>query len=263
MKDFTYKKEFVCIIEKLALRHSCWQVWGDFLTMAAISMANAVLTAEREKREAEYLKACRRYSEQEVQELTNLFVLTVRALEENPEQDFLGELYHALHLEQNQKGQFFTPYVICRFMTEAVTDKENIQRKLERKGFISVSDPACGSGAMLAAFANMMKSNHINYQKHVLFVAQDIDYTAAMMCFIQLSLLGCSAVIIIGDTLTKPNLHPDNDIWYTPLYHLNRHLFQTTKEEMQDSGLKVSSDIHLVCEETEGGQYSLKPEQAS
>ena len=52
-----------------------------------------------------------------------------------------------------------------------------------------MNDSACGAGAMLIAFANAAKQYGINYQKQVLFVAQDIDHTAAMMCYIQLSLL--------------------------------------------------------------------------
>ena len=147
------------------------------------------------------------------------------ALEDNPEQDFLGSLYHYLELHQEQKGQFFTPYNISRFMAEVLFEKNDAKRKLEQNGYIRVSDPACGAGAMLIAFANAAKRSGINYQKQVLFVAQDIDHTAAMMCYIQLSLLGCPAVVIIGDTLAKPMFHPDNDIWYTLFYYLNRWKF--------------------------------------
>ena len=63
----------------------------------------------------------------------------------------------------------------------------------------TATDPACGAGAMLIAFANAAKRHGINYQKHVLFVSQDIDRTAAMMCYIQMSLLGCPAVVVIGE----------------------------------------------------------------
>lgn len=147
------------------------------------------------------------------------------AMEDNPEQDFLGSFYHYLELHQEQKGQFFTPYNISRFMAEVLFEKNDARRKLEQNNYISVSDPACGAGAMLIAFANAAKRSGINYQKQVLFVAQDIDHTAAIMCYIQLSLLGCPAVVIIGDTLTKPMFHPDNDVWYTLFYHLNRWKF--------------------------------------
>lgn len=50
--------------------------------------------------------------------------------------------------------------------------------------------------------------------------AQDIDYTAAMMCYIQLSLLGVAACIKVGNSLTEPMTENDTDenYWYTPMY---------------------------------------------
>lgn len=258
MKVSTYQKEFTDIIKKLAMRYSYWRVWNDFLTMTYISIANAVSVAEWEKRELEYHKVRNRYSEQEIKEFTKLFGLIIQALEYNPEQDFLGELYHALNLQKEQKGQFFTPYYICQLMSMIMTDKKNIQKELEDTGYVLVSDPACGSGAMLIAIANTMRNNHINYQKQVLFVAQDIDYTAAMMCYVQLSLLGCCAVIIIGDTLTNPGFHPNNTVWYTPMYYLNRQRFRKVEEvETAEVGIKIPTGIETVWKETEGGQYSF------
>ena len=69
-------------------------------------------------------------------------------------------------------------------------------------------------------------------------MAQDIDHAAAMMCYIQLSLLGCPAVVIVGDTLAKPMLHPDNDVWYTPFYHLNRWRF-SQRPGMEETAERV------------------------
>ena len=39
-------------------------------------------------------------------------------LDENPDQDFLGELYMNLDLGNEHAGQFFTPYNVCRMMSE-------------------------------------------------------------------------------------------------------------------------------------------------
>ena len=92
------------------------------------------------------------------------------ALEDNPKQDFLGDLYTSLNLHQHQKGQFFTPYHVCEFMAE-VQLVGDFETQVEQKGYISVSDSACGAGALLIAFANSAKAHGINYQKKVLFVA--------------------------------------------------------------------------------------------
>ena len=69
-------------------------------------------------------------------------------------------------------------------------------------------------------------------------MAQDIDQTAALMCYIQLSLLGCPAVIIIGDSLVKPDMHPDNDFWFTPFYQLYRWKFKDTFREVSTGTLQ-------------------------
>ena len=74
--------------------------------------------------------------------------------------------------------------------------------------------------------ANALKGKGVNYQQNAIFVAQDVDRTAALMCYIQLSLLGCPGYVIVGNTLTNPAvgsvLNPicqdGQEIWYTPMY---------------------------------------------
>ena len=44
-------------------------------------------------------------------EILNIIVM---ALENEPEQDFLGKMYMNLNLGNHWKGQFFTPYNICK-----------------------------------------------------------------------------------------------------------------------------------------------------
>lgn len=54
----------------------------------------------------------------------------------------------------------------------------------------------------------------------MVFYVQDIDRIAALMCYIQLSLLGCKAFIKIGNSLTDPlteNESRDENIWLTPM----------------------------------------------
>lgn len=225
MEKRDYKKEFCTLMDKFAFRYSRWQVWNDFLGLSAISLANVVPTAEKEEREKTYHAILSGYREEEKEIFPQMLNLVVLALSDNPEQDFLGSLYHYLNLHQEQKGQFFTPYHICEFMSELQFAGDEKSGLLEEKGYISVNDPACGAGAMLIAFANVAKKHGINYQKYVLFVAQDIDRTAAMMCYIQMSLLGCPAIVVIGDSLAKPFPHPDNEVWCTLFYYLNQWRF--------------------------------------
>lgn len=240
-------KEFERVIRSLSYGRSLWQVWSDFLYVSAVSMANTFPTAEQEEREKEYLSTIGRYAKEEQELLAQLFAFVTLALEKNPEQDFLGSMYHRLNLQQEQKGQFFTPYHISHFMAEIqFAGDDDVEKMLDEKGYISVGDPACGAGAMLIAFANVARKHGINYQQNVLFEAQDIDRTAALMCYIQLSLLGCPAIVIIGDSLLKPGMHPDNDVWFTPFYYLNHWRFQDKSNKKADFNLKENPDGQLA-----------------
>lgn len=275
MEKTDYKKEFCTLMDQFAFRYSRWQVWNDFLSLSAISMANVVPTPEKEEREEKYRSIISSYRKEEQEIFPQMLNLVVLALSDNPEQDFLGSLYHYLELHQKQKGQFFTHYHICEFMSEIQFSDTEADEMLKERSCISVNDPACGAGAMLIAFANVARKHGINYQEQVLFVAQDIDRTAAMMCYVQMSLLGCSAVVAIGDSLAKPFPHPDNEVWCTLFYYLNQWRFasgeagetQEDSGDMEGNGIATvslkhpSENIRLV--EGADGQLMLSMEQVS
>lgn len=210
---------FMGEFKKLLYRHQAWEVWRDFCTLAACSIANAVDKRHFETREKLYLDTIKRYNKTEQQVFPILFAETVLELERNPDQDFLGKMFMQLELGNHWKGQFFTPYNICHLMAQLNLDEQ--KENLERKGWISVCDCCCGAGAMLIAFANACRQEGINYQQDVLFVAQDIDPTAAYMCYIQLSLLGCPGYVKIGNALSEPLIAGEENqecVWCTPFY---------------------------------------------
>ena len=58
----------------------------------------------------------------------------------------------------------------------------------------------------------------INFQRHLLVVGQDIDETVALMCYIQISLLGVAGYIKVGNSITDPMDDDKSKYWYTPMY---------------------------------------------
>ena len=89
------QKEFQKVFQDLCYSRSSWQVWSDFIYMAAAALSNAVdqtgpLHDERERR---YLSTIRQYSPKHQELFPRLFAIVVDALERNPKQDFLGELF--------------------------------------------------------------------------------------------------------------------------------------------------------------------------
>lgn len=219
------QKNIVKAFEGLCGQHGRWEVWTDWIAMSACAISNAVDKAHREEREEKYKTLQKKYTDAEMQSMAEMLGMVVAALEENPDQDLLGEIFMALGLGNDHAGQFFTPYDVCKVMS-AMTG-ENIVAEVECQGWASVCDSACGAGALLVAFANECKRKGINYQTNILFVAQDIDYAVGMMCYIQLSLLGCAGYVVIGDSLAHPvtaydrrGLIPrdEGNVWYTPMF---------------------------------------------
>lgn len=247
------QKEFCKAFEQLIYYYDRWRIWDDFIKMAALAIANKVKTEDWEKREREYLTTLNFYQKGEREIFPKLLGLLAMALSKNPNQDFLGEVYMLLNLGQKDKGQYFTPYGVASLM--AMLTCNGIEKRVMDEGYVSVSDPACGSGSMLIAFANEVQNKGINPQTDILFIGQDISYTAAMMCYIQLSLLSLPGYVIVGDKLLKPGIHPDNQVWYTPAFYLNAgNIVEklNTQQEKCGQGLLIDSaesSIHCKGDE--------------
>lgn len=222
-----WDKQFMDSFKKLTHRNQNWRVWSDFCEMAACAISNSVDKQIYEKREKRYMDIIGNYDRKEAEEFPKLLAIVTQALDDNPEQDFLGVLFQEMSLSSHWKGQFFTPYSVCKMMAEM--QSIDLPELIKEKGHVNINDPTCGAGALLIAFANVAKEKGINYQNHIEFVGQDIDHTAAHMCYIQLSLIGCPGYVIIGNTLTNLAPQPE-DHWYTPMYFSNvwhwRRLFQ-------------------------------------
>lgn len=146
---------------------SRWQVWSDWITMSAIAVSNATDQSHFDEREKQYLSIAGKYTRPEMEAFTEMLALLVMALEDNPEQDFLGELYMCLGLGNDHAGQFFTPYHLCEFMSAVTTPAEEFQQKIGDRGWVAACDPTCGAGALLVAFANECRKKGINYQTDV------------------------------------------------------------------------------------------------
>ena len=220
------QSEFQKLFSTLCRSRSDWQVWSDFITMSATAISN---TFDREghihdDREKQYMELARAYTRDEVDILARLLSTVVMALEDDPRQDFLGEVFQGLGLNSHWKGQFFTPYHVCEFMAEITLG--NAETEIKKRGWIGINDPACGAGALLIAARNAMVKRGLP-GSGALFAAQDIDRTAALMCYIQLALLGCAGYVIVGDSLLhpptghplRPDPAPELDVWYLPMFY--------------------------------------------
>lgn len=222
------EQEFTKLFKSLCDTRSAWQVWSDLMSAFSCTLANAGnLDPDKDrvaKREEEYKACIGRLGGSEVP--SQMFETIVMALDRNPEQDFLGKMFMQLELGSHWHGQFFTPFNISMMMAQTGMDPDKVKDQINEKGWISINDPSCGAGSTLIGAVAVLSRAHINWQQHVAFVANDIDRTAAQMCFIQLSLLGCAGYVAVTNTLSNPitglvlfpKEKPDQEFYFTPMW---------------------------------------------
>ncbi|MWV17522.1 N-6 DNA methylase [Pseudomonas sp. L-22-4S-12] len=209
-----HRKNLIKLLDQASRRRHLWEVFGDFIEMAALAMANSVDLAQREPREARYMALIKRYEPDEQQLFPKMLGELVLALEYGPD-DVLGKVFGELDLGNSARGQFFTPYELCKLMARLnIGDGSEVRERIEQRGFIRMNEPAAGAGAQVIALAEAMQDQQINYQKHLHVVAQDVDSRAVHMAYLQLSLLHIPAVVILGNTLALE----EREHWYTPAH---------------------------------------------
>ncbi|OWY40393.1 type I restriction endonuclease subunit M [Xenophilus sp. AP218F] len=242
--------EFIRLIRENSRRHRLHEVFRDFCEMAALAISNSVDRHQYEAREARYMQIIKRYERDEISRFPAMLSVMTEGLAATPH-DFLGAVFMALELFDNWKGQFFTPIELSRLVTRLNCGPLDAWRKVQEEGgFFSMHEPAVGAGSMVIAFADMLMEEGINYQQVMHVEAWDVDETAALMAYIQFSLLHIPAVIVQGNTLTLKQWGK----WYTPAHILggwSRRLAARQRAETVDNPVVLlpapENDVLAPC----------------
>jgi len=222
MEQNQYKKQFLATFHDLTRRYDKHRVFTDFVTMMSITLSQATQAIggvkKDEQEEKVFLDIERQYKQKVIQgPFTKLFAATVLGLE-HEKGDWLGEIYSELNLGNSSLGQFFTPFHVSKLMAKLVLgDQNSIHSEIRKKGYVTLSEPTCGSGGMVLAFAEVFRETGLNSATQLFVVAQDISSTAACMCHIQLSLCGIPALVQNKDSLS---FEPPFWARYTPAFYL-------------------------------------------
>lgn len=245
-------KELVALINKIAYMHTPKEVFRDFVEIAALSISNSVDPSQFEEREKRYLDLIRKYDAERQKLFPEAFAYLVEALESEAQagtpSDVLGTLFMDMGL--GDKGQFFTPQHICTMMGK-MTFSEN-DKTIEERGYITLSEPCCGAGAMVLGFAQAMLDAKYDYTRQMVVTAVDTDIRCVHMCYVQLALYGIPAVVIHGDSLSVKEWSR----WYTPLYMIGGWQWRQhcgITEPAKEPTPKVSPEQSI----TEGTQLNL------
>ena len=196
------KKKIIDIIMHLSGKHAPYNIFSDWIEMCSISIQNTVTMVHGKvwkDREQRYIDVARQYTEEELERFAEMFVLLGDALTEELT-DVLGEIYMETGMGNKYTGQFFTPFHLSELCARLDIDPE----RLAAEDRISLHEPACGGGGMVIAACKALHDAGFDYQRNLDVVAQDLDWKGCYMTYLQLSLIGCRALVVQGDTLTEP-----------------------------------------------------------
>lgn len=208
--------EIIKIIEKMTGKYSAYTIFRDWVECSALAVHNSSLFIHNQlwiSREEQYKNVIKKYDYEEQIKFSEMLSLLTEALGESIE-DVLGEVYMKSGCYSKQLGQFFTPYHLAKLMSDMAVTGD-----VDENQIITVNEPSTGGGANIIALARSLKERGINYQKCLRVTAQDLDWLAVYMSYLQFSLLGISAEVVQGDSLMEPYIHgnyPQNRVFYTP-----------------------------------------------
>lgn len=194
------KKDIIKMINKIAGKYSAYEVFSDWIRCTALAISNSCNMFHDkvwQQREEEYIATMKKYPLEERQMFTQMAAMLIETFEDYVS-DVLGEIYMESGMGSKAAGQFFTPFHVSLACAKMSLDGVDLNDK------IRFNEPSCGGGGMIIAAAVALKERGVNYQQAMDVVAQDLDWKGVYMCYVQLSLLGISAICVQGDTLMEP-----------------------------------------------------------
>lgn len=198
-------------------RFDNYSVFSDFFEIASLEISRAFFKDDANELLKQFYG---KYTKKEMAvlgEIYNYIIDLMQCYQTNGVYyDVAGRIFHILNMQSKDKGQFFTPQHLADLCSRLVITKD-IDNEIATKGYITVSEPACGGGAQVLAMATALTKAGYNPQKVMFTTATDVDKRCAYMCFFQLSYYGLPAIVVHGNTLTLDEW----DTFKTPAYYLD------------------------------------------
>lgn len=234
-----FEKKFTALFKSIAPQYRRSEVFYDFITIFALEFYLILYGAQAdESLRQRYQTAAGHYNEDEKQALSRLFNIIVEALEHKT-YDFLGSVFMALDLGDQYKAQYFTPGHIAHFM--AAVTLSDCHSLIKKRGFLTLQEPTCGSGVMIIEAYNYLREEDFNPQQQMWVQARDLDFTAALMCYIQMTLLHIPGEVIIGNTLKdEVNYH-----LYTPA-----HIMGNWNKKLESADSYTEAEYQVIKPES-------------
>lgn len=207
-------------IQNASARHGTHEILSAVIECGAIAISNKFDKPQAPEREKRYLQIIKGFDPDTQKLIASLFgeiaVLLMHMI--NPHvgfRDYLGELFMKSETSSSKAGQFFTPYSVSKMCAQITINETDVKAAIEQDRILTLSEPACGSGGMVLAAADVLYNQYrFNVSRNLVVECSDIDSRCVHMAYLQLSLAGIPAVIYQRDTLTLQTWQR----WETPAY---------------------------------------------
>lgn len=196
------KKHIIKTIQSMSGSYAPYNIFSDWVEMSALSIQNTCCMNHDkiwQDREKAYLDIAKKYSNEELSQMSEMLAWLIEELEEEYS-DVLGSVYMEGGMGSKYTGQFFTPFHLSELCARMGIDIKN----LPEEGHISLHEPSCGGGGTIIAACKVLHEAGFDFQRRLDVVAQDLDWKGVYMTYLQLSLIGCRAIVVQGDTLREP-----------------------------------------------------------
>ena len=240
------KENIKKILEELSRGKNISDVFSDVIICCAYSLAN--LSSFNQEREDQYNHIIGKYGKDKEEKIASILVMLLSSYSKNKNQDILGEIYEELQINKRKLGQVFTPFKVADLLSNTIYSEQFVKTTMEEKNFISVYNPACGTGRLLySSYASLLRCKA--KPENIFIVGGELDLLCCCITYVQLSLMGANAVISHQDTLELKTY----DTFYTFDYITNKNLQKnissyiekSKKEESLQSQLE-SNDIDIT-----------------
>lgn len=196
-------RDFIKLVDELARyrRHS--EVFNDFLEMAYCAVAKTTYPPGHEAADAleeRYMRVVKRNDEKYIRlmpELLGTFAVGIDSVGG----DFLGRISGEIGALHDGLGQFFTPFEVSKMMAIMTLDNDETRAIVERQGFVTMCEPACGAGGMVLAAAEVLDEMGLDPSICLWVQATDVSDTAYKMAYLQLAACNIPADVIRGDSI--------------------------------------------------------------
>ncbi len=205
-------RDFIRIIERQAAQKNAYDLFRDFCEMSYCALAKLTASPDRgDQLEARYMQIVGAYRDKDtVRAFPELLAIAARAIEGGG-CDFLGSVATQMEVLNSRLGQFFTPYELSRMIAELTLQEAG--PTIEANGFITVQEPASGSGGLVIAAADALEKDGFDPSMNMLVNAVDVSPLCFHMTYIQTTLRGIPALVELGDTLRATR---ETSVWTPP-----------------------------------------------